>query len=244
MKNATENTAAAEAMRELLVDASITEDIADMLVFGAERGLVDPADVPRLHNNWTAVTRFLEETGLQQAWDADQERRGVPIVCPDWCTVSHLDPGTHTRRLLGPWEGVVAHGADLAAGDQVSVDYNKDQMHPESDREPREYVAIWTRGDGPIELPPVDLTAAATDIASTLGRAVERLAEIQAGQEPAEAQKGEAIRQQMRHALYEVGRIDFAQMDDDQLFRLRDAAESLDNLASYFADFITTGVSE
>lgn len=172
----TDNSDAVEAMRRLLTDAPILEHTADMLMFGAQHGMVDPATVPPLED-WDSIQR-LREDGLERAWDADQARRGVPIVCPDWCTISHLDPRAHTRRLLGPWEGVVAHGTQLAVGDKISVDYSEDQVHPDNGRAAREYVSIWTSGDGPIELAPTDLAVAVDDFGSTLQRALDRLAEI------------------------------------------------------------------
>lgn len=174
----TDNSDAAEAMRRLLANASITEDAADMLNYGARRGIVDPAEVPSLQDVGS-LREFLEVTGLEQAWDEDQERRGVPITCPPWCTTNHAAaPGGSS--VVTPWEGAVGHETELAAGEHVSVDYVQDQVHPESGREGREYVTIWTSGDGPIELSPRDLTVAAADIDRTLRRAVERLAEIQA----------------------------------------------------------------
>lgn len=173
----TDNSDAVQAMRRLLTDTPIIEHVADMLVFGAQHGMLDPATVPL--DDWDSLHRFLDQTGLERAWDEDQERLGVSIVCPSWCTIKHAAaPGGSS--VVTPWEGVVGHETTLAAGQHVSVDLVQEQVHPGSGREAREFVTIWTTGDGDIELPPADLAGAVVDFGSTLQRAQERLAEIQA----------------------------------------------------------------
>ena len=77
-------------------------------------------------------------------------------------------------RLIKPFFGLICHECNLAEGETVSGDLVRDQVHPDCDQEPREFLAFRSHGralSGAVEIGPHLFASAAEENARILRHA-------------------------------------------------------------------------
>src|SRR5688500_4527635 len=101
-----------EALHQRLCDARILSETYEILMYGAEHGLiaideVDPTD-------WETIQRLAYGSVAQAAWQVDQWARSVPLDCPSWCDGKHGSELDSLSSVLPPFDQVASHSAELA----------------------------------------------------------------------------------------------------------------------------------
>jgi hypothetical protein len=103
------------------------------------------------------------------------------LDCPSWCDGKHGTKFDSLGDVLCPFDQLASHTAELSrcelpGGKSSSVDLVREQKHPDSRYEGREFVVIYGAAD--IELELAEFDQAAESMASMLSAARIRLAEI------------------------------------------------------------------
>lgn len=119
----------------------------------------------------------------------EQRRLSVPLECPEWCSGNHGMESDPLRDVLAPFDQVASHAVELASVEvgrvgghmeSYSVELVREQAHPRSEAQPREFVVLFSHDDTEIE--PANFADTADAIIATLQAAKARLAEIQAAE--------------------------------------------------------------
>jgi hypothetical protein len=169
-----------EALHQRLCDARILSETYEILMYGAERGLIA---IDEVKTDWETIKRLTYWSVAQAAWQVDQQARSVPLECPSWCDGKHGSEWDSLSSVLCPFDQVASHSAELArcqlpGGKSYSVDLVREQTHPESRDQGREFVAIFGGGDEAVEVEPGEFDQVAESMVSMLTAARRRLAEI------------------------------------------------------------------
>lgn len=189
----------ADLLEQMLAEAAdrvICQD-REVLRYGLKHSILALGGAERFRTitrellDWRNLHYFLIATGALQAWEADQDARSVPIVCPDWCG------GLHGHKFRGgefvggsedvitPFAQVEPHVGDLAAGRYVDIGIEQVQAHPDFSEKAGPMtvqVSLDRNNEGLVNLSPDKLAVAADDYRQTFDRALQRLWEITEGE--------------------------------------------------------------